>query len=189
MADSENPFPRGIDTSGLDHDFHIARARAIERYAGVEQSMALLFAALLNTHPELAGVVFFRITSSGYRNKIIASLLEKRLQNTYDTFWHGSGKKDGLFHMVRQLDDGRNKIVHWHTSMNVTDGKATHFSLRPPNFWHKGVNIPVLITSQLDDFSLRAEFVAGAISAFTTSVTDPSGFPTQAIAEAFAQIL
>ena len=177
-------FPKSIDFSSLDDSFHIARARAIERYAGLEQALSYLFAVLLNTHPELAGVVFFRITSVGYRNKIIASLLEKRFSDKYKTFWHGTAKhrKDGLFNVIQQLDDLRNPIVHWHTTINVNpDGVATHFALIPPNFWEKRPDRPTIITGQLDEFSNMASFAAGIVDAFATFVTNPRDFPKEIV--------
>ena len=87
-------------TIGKDHpenwlDFLVWRARAIEAYAKVEQSLNMLFAHLLGTTPEISGIVFFRLTSTHGRNWIIEALLEKRHGDKYAAYWHGIRARPG----------------------------------------------------------------------------------------------
>jgi hypothetical protein len=46
-------------------DLQLARARAIQSFAGLEQSLASLFTHLLETSPDKAGVVFLGVAMRG----------------------------------------------------------------------------------------------------------------------------
>ena len=70
-----------------DDDLRISRALAIEAYAEVESSLVTLMACLLGITNDLAAIVFFRITNTAARNKILDELLEHRLKDQYETYW------------------------------------------------------------------------------------------------------
>jgi hypothetical protein len=77
-----------VDLGALPRDVNlmVLRAGSIEGYANVEQALCHLFASLMGTPMDKAGVVFFRITNSHSRNTIIERLLKKVHNNQYDTF-------------------------------------------------------------------------------------------------------
>jgi hypothetical protein len=67
--------------------FLVERAKSIDRYAEVEQSLCRLFSNLMGTTADLGGIVFFRIGNARSRNLIIEQLLEKRYARTYEAYW------------------------------------------------------------------------------------------------------
>ena len=160
-----------------DGKLQIARAVAIEEYAKVEQSLSWLFAGLLGTTRDKAGVVFFRLTNTHSRNSIIESLLQKNHGLIYRTYWSGTQQHGGLFTLLRQLDSRRNEIVHWHVVMSVGgDPAKTSESLHPPNFWNRTPTTQSIGLAELEDFTLKADFVGRSINMFT-AFTDPSMNP------------
>jgi hypothetical protein len=56
-----------------------ARAMAIQSYAHLEQTLSFLFAKWLGAPIDLAGLVFFRITNTHARNRILDDLKEKKI--------------------------------------------------------------------------------------------------------------
>jgi len=71
----------------LDQDpFWAVRAKAIQSYASLEQSLCGLLAALGNIEPEVAGIIFFKISSADSRNKIIEKLFRRKYQGQYNLF-------------------------------------------------------------------------------------------------------
>lgn len=89
-------------------NIQLARAAAIEAYSDLERQLCLQFGDLMGAHPSKAELVFYRITNTFSRNRILQSLLEAEYGARYKRFW-GS-----LLKLIRQLDQERNKIVHWH---------------------------------------------------------------------------
>ena len=161
------------DTPENVSDFLIWRARAIEAYAQVEQSLNMLFAQLMETPIDSAAIVFFRITNKQSRNAIISELLTRRHEKQYEVYWHGTpgtANKRGLMTLVRQLDSRRNEIVHWHTGqqISVDDEKAVgKIFLRKPNFWTYKSDRSEISAADLQEFHAKAGFVAKAINIFT----------------------
>jgi hypothetical protein len=102
-----------VDEIDPAQSLQLARAAVIEGYAGVEESLASLFAALLGAWPHHAAVVFWRLTNTSSRNKIIEQLLTSRFGTQFDSYWHGQKHVGGLFTLIRQLDQTRNELVHW----------------------------------------------------------------------------
>lgn len=103
-----------IDQQQAATALHVARARAIEQYGYLEQSLCMLFAAVLKIEEDYAGVVFFRIASTRARLAIIERLLKKRLAGDYNSaFWNP------LIKALKLLDERRNEIVHWQTVMEL----------------------------------------------------------------------
>jgi len=148
--------------------FLVERANAIERYAQVEQALSLLFSDLLGTTFDLGGIVFFRVTNASARNAIIESLLEKRHGTTYEAYWHGipnTPHKRGLFTLLRQLDQRRNEIVHWHgvTNIHAEGDKATSTLT---NAWTYATDTQSIAVDDMREFSAKADFVARSAGMF-----------------------
>ncbi|NJM33469.1 MAG: hypothetical protein HC850_00855 [Rhodomicrobium sp.] len=152
--------------------FHVERAKAIQAYASVELALSHLLAILLGTSFDLAGLVFFRITSANSRNAIIESLLEKRYGTTYQAYWHGipnTPHKRGLFTWIKQLDQRRNEIVHWHTVNNIHIEGDTHTStltLSRPNAWAFRSEIQSITVEDMCEFCAKAAFASRSITMF-----------------------
>lgn len=159
-------------------DLLVWRARTIEKYAQVEQALSMLFADLLGTTPEIAGIVFFRITSAHSRNIIIQDLLVSRYGKTYEPYWHGipeTPNKRGLMNLIKRLDQTRNEIVHWHTAttVSVENGKAKSVvTLIKPNVWAFKSESPQITVQNMEDFFALANFVDRSIVIFTMTATD-----------------
>lgn len=149
----------------------IERARAINAYASIETALSTLLAQLLGTDDESAAIVFFRLPNARSRNAIIEALLKKRHQATYDIYWNGVPKtadNRGLFDLIRELDQRRNEIIHWHTSnyIRIEDGGVVaEAQLTPPNFWTRSDH-PRLTDNDLRAFSAKADFVSRSVVMF-----------------------
>lgn len=110
----------------------IARGGSIQAYANLEQSLCMLFCFLLQTTPQLGGIIFFKLNNARNRNTIIIDLTKKRGFTEHLQF-----VKD-MISFIRPLDQTRNEIVHWTTSINInTDeqGYTSQAMLVPPNIW------------------------------------------------------
>ena len=155
-----------------DGRLQIARANAIQQYSNVELGLCKIFGDLLGTEPELAGVVFFRITASRARNTIISSLLKRKTAKQYDAYWNGAPnthKRHGMFTLIGELDGKRNEIVHWQTATNIAisdGGVAASQSLVPPNVWGIKSDSPSISVKDLNAFSVKADFVARSLNMF-----------------------
>jgi hypothetical protein len=72
--------------------------------------------------------------------------------------------------LIRQLDDERNHIVHWHPVQKVDllgDGKSnTALQLMPPHFWHRAPAAAPITVQALKDFASKANFVRRSITMF-----------------------
>jgi hypothetical protein len=100
--------------------FCALRGRAIQAYAQMEQSLCFIFSLLSGTKPDVAGVIFFKITSSRARDAIMEQLMKKKHGDTYTDFW-GS-----LMRIIDNVTQTRNHIVHWDVANLV--GDETSFS-------------------------------------------------------------
>jgi hypothetical protein len=149
----------------------LARANALEAYAGVEQSLSMLLSVVLGTDMQSASIVFFRIANAKSRNQIIEALLQKRFGSAFDAFWFGvpnTPNKRGLMTLVNQLDGRRNEIIHWHTVTEINvdkDPPSVIAALGPPNFWQGSASR--LNVDDLRDFIQRADFASRAINMFS----------------------
>jgi hypothetical protein len=163
------------------NEFKILRAQAIENYAAIEQALASLFTNLLGTSRDKGGVVFFRITNASSRNKIISALLKKAQGDKYNAVWHGENGVPGLIVLIRQLDQARNELVHWHMVHKVyakDDGAVTREPvLRPPNFWDRNPDTPEIDEPILSAFVAKADFVSRALNMLNALIED-TGFLT-----------
>lgn len=167
-----------IDLLRKDTDLLIARARAIEEYGNLEQSLCRLFAHLLGVEPDVAAIVFFRISGSWQRNQVIELLLEKKFGSLFDPYWHGlpgqpgKPKSTGLMVLLRKIDEARNQIVHWTTiqlfKIDAAIGSAqSQEVLIPPNVWAFRSEKQMLTVADLNDFSEMTDFVSRSINMFT----------------------
>ncbi len=150
--------------------FLISRAVAIQCYAMVESSLCTVFTALMNADMNAAAIVFYQITNTSSRNRIIQDLMGARYGETYDAFFHGvPGTKEnkGLWNLVNGLDQSRNQIVHWHpvTNIHVTEETQTStIELGKPNFF---ANSLARITAEdMQAFSKKADFVSRSLNMF-----------------------
>jgi hypothetical protein len=157
---------------------------AIEEYAGVESALARLFAALLGTTDRRGSIIFFAIVNTRSRNSILEALLEDLHGRKYDTYWYGdpgspgNPKTGGLLTLVRQLDDERNHIVHWHTVRQI--GPEISEALYPPHFWHRAPLADPITIETLTQFTQKANFVGRSISMFYAFTSMYDRLPAEA---------
>jgi hypothetical protein len=88
-------------------EFWAIRGKAIQSYAGLEQSLARLFSALAGTSQEIGGTIFFRIASADARRNLIGKLFQIKFRQQYNLF------RNSLIKQLKPIDDERNQIVHW----------------------------------------------------------------------------
>jgi hypothetical protein len=116
----------------------------------------------------LASIVFYSITNTHSRNRIIDELLEKRHGRTYEAYWNGTPNaphKRGMFTIIHQLDQSRNEIVHWH--IGFTHGKAPGIGLTKPTMWPLvEPNYPSISVQDLIQFVDKADFVHRSLNIF-----------------------
>jgi hypothetical protein len=172
-----------------DDKLAIARAAAIEGYASVEEGLANLFALFLGTAPEKAGAIFFRITNTHSRNRIMEQLLESSLGKKFDAYWHGAKHESGLFALIRQLDQSRNEIVHWRVrrTFSLKDSSLeTRDELVPPNVWQQNPNTTMISATTLNEFRAKADFVHRSLTMFNIFVRPGNVVPQPAWQEIFS---
>lgn len=90
-----------------------ARGKAIQSYAILEQALSWLLADLSDMSRENAATVFYKITNSDARNKILEKLVHKKHGRKYNLFWNA------YFKELLKIDRKRNEIVHWLSAMNA----------------------------------------------------------------------
>ena len=153
------------------HEFMIARAGAVQAYATIEQSLCTIFASMLQVPNAYAGVVFFRMSTARARNATVEALVRKRLGSEFNPFMNS------IVAMLKQIDQRRNEIVHWHMVHSVSSqpqGPLAHsWSLTPPNFWDMSASTPKINISDLEDFSSKCDVIHRALNMFHVA-TNPS---------------
>jgi hypothetical protein len=98
----------------IDYDkLWAARAKAIQEYASLEQSLCSLFAYLGGIQQDIAGIIFFKITSAQARNSILERLFKKKFGDQFNLF------RSSLIRRLTSIDNERNAIVHWNTAKEV----------------------------------------------------------------------
>jgi hypothetical protein len=168
---SHDPLSSSILSRTEADELRVARALAIEAYAGVESSLVVLLGRLLGTTNDSAAIVFFRITNTSARNGIIEQLLEQKHGTKYDTYWHGQpgsgGQRriPGLFALIRQLDSRRNEIVHWHPRQTSSTGDESD-DLVPAYYWARAPHLEPITKPDLNEFIAKANFVQRSIFYF-----------------------
>jgi len=170
-----------VEARTEDDELRIARALAIEAYAGVESALVVLLGRLLGTTNDLAAIVFFRITNTSARNGIIEKLLEKAHGPKYDTYWHGQPgagaqrRIPGLFALIQQLDERRNEIVHWHSRSSVSSTGDRWDDLVPAYYWARAPHLKPITTPDLNAYIEKANFAQRSLfyfCQFTTKAPD-----------------
>jgi hypothetical protein len=152
----------------------ILRAGAINSYASVEQALCRLFGMLLGTDLQLGAIVFYRITNTHSRNQILDDLLTKRHGTTYDAYWHGvaglpNRKATGMWSIIRQLDQARNEIVHWHVGFRLGSDNSTAIpALTKPDVWPiiHNPDKRVISHQELTEFIYKADFIHRSMNIF-----------------------
>lgn len=170
------PLPR----LPADARFKMARADAIDAYSGLEIAFARLFAVVLGTKPDLAGVVLFRVGNSRARNNMIEQLIKRKYGSKHNSYWNS------VFKLVGQLDHTRNEIVHW--TINVLpnfnrSGKLTSATvlLVPPNIWDRRRGKQKLTERDLKAFALKCEFAEAAVWSFVMFALAPRNRKRRAV--------
>lgn len=169
MTDATSPIALGDVSRVLDQDpFWAVRAKAIQSYASLEQSLCGLLASLGNIEPEVAGIIFFKISSTDSRNKILEKLFKRRHQGQYNLFINS------LISQLRPIDLKRNEIVHWNTAQTISGPAPSDWSLSliPPNFWTHGENSPSIGIDDLVTFANKCSFYTRLINMLSL-VLDP----------------
>jgi hypothetical protein len=146
-----------------EEELQLARARAIQSFSALEQSLASLFTHLLGTSPDKAGVVFFKISDARARLDILEALLKKAHGATYNLFWNSIRK------LLKDLIQERNQIVHWQTLIHV--GNGPRVTLTPPNIWDLDGNTPQKSAVDIQAFESKAVFVTKFLNMFLTLIT------------------
>jgi hypothetical protein len=170
MTDAKSPNIALEEVSRvLDQDpFWAVRAKAIQSYASLEQSLCGLLAALGNIETEVAGIIFFKISSADSRNKIIEKLFRRKYQGQYNLFINS------LLSQLRPIDIKRNEIVHWNTAQTISGATPSDWSLSliPPNFWTRNADSPSIGIQDLVTFANKCSFYSRLINMFSV-VMDP----------------
>lgn len=150
----------------IDRDtLQAARGPALDAYGVLEQSLLILFCRLLGTPLGPGGIVFFRLINSGLRNRTIEELIAREYGTQFDPFWYGTERPavTGLMKIIKQVDQRRNEIVHWHPQY---EHETKRYYLTPPNFWDGNKNRPRIYLADLYEFSAKARFAASLVGKF-----------------------
>lgn len=97
--------------------FNQVRADAINMYAAVEQSLATLFARLLESDIQKSFLVFSNMQSSQKRLDTLSVLLEMDYEGQYTVFFKS------LRGRLIELTGKRDRIVHWMLKTSTTGGQ------------------------------------------------------------------
>ena len=138
----------------------IARAEAIQFYAGLERALCSLLANFLEASPDTAATLFYRNANANSRNEILLRLFEKRYGNSeYAAFWKSAINRIG------GLDRRRNEIVHWQEAEFEDAGKI-RVQLIAGNLWDRTPNSGSLGIEELKDFTAECDFVTKSLNMF-----------------------
>lgn len=96
------------ETDQLFRNLNQATGEAIQDYARVETSQAMLIEALLHIDFERAHAVFFAVQNVRSRTKLIETLLEIEFKDQFQKHWNSCAK------FLLKLADFRNAAAHWH---------------------------------------------------------------------------
>jgi hypothetical protein len=155
-----------IRDAGIENRFWAIRGIAIQSYALLEQSLGDLFAGLNDINPIVAGITFFRITSTRARNTILDKFFRNKYHSQYHLF------RNSLFHHLPDLDNRRNQIVHWNAVNMITredDGSTIgNLTLRAPFLWAPSATGEQIDTDTLLAFIDKSMFFASIIRMFTS---------------------
>lgn len=159
---TESPvFIGNFEAIAPDDPIWAARGKAIQAYALLEQSLMRAFVALTGMEPYVAGVVFFKNTSSQARTAIFEKLIRHRYGAKYNLFWNS------LIKHLGQIDKKRNAIVHWNavTRIRFLTGEYD-IRLVPPNFWAVTEDVEFIDCAGLNEFSTKCAVFANICNHF-----------------------
>jgi hypothetical protein len=136
-----------------------SRGRAIQSYAILEQALCSLLSELGGMTSVIATIVFYKITNSDARNKILENLLHVKHGKKYNLFWNA------YFQELRRIDIKRNEIVHWLSAMNAAintqDMMIVGITLvHPASLNRKGAPPTQLTSSDLIAFATKCDVFA-----------------------------
>ena len=131
-----------------------ARGQALDAYSGLEQILMEVFCHLISADLGLGGIVFFRLTNAGLRNRTIQELIKKKHGTKFDIFWFGNQKENGLMKILQQVDQTRNEIVHWKP---VYEHAIGEFVLKPPNLWNAKPNSKFITINDVHEFIAKTD--------------------------------
>lgn len=66
---------------------------------------------------------------------------------------------------IGTLDQNRNELVHWHTSVYLTSA-TLEMRLIPPNYWDNTAATPYWTANKLREFSERCDFITRCLNIF-----------------------
>jgi hypothetical protein len=172
----ENAYPIGKYPAVNQDAFLLSRATAIQAYAKLEFSLSMIFSQWLGTTQDLGGLVFFGITNTHSRNRILDKLKRKRFDKQYNLFWNS------LKGLISQLDQRRNEIVHWHVINNIDlslpHREASRLTLSPPAGW--AIQPTASINeNDLAEFISKCDFAQRLVTMFSVLGTEHAGTLTQ----------
>ncbi|WP_425069044.1 hypothetical protein [Reyranella sp.] len=151
-----------IERQAAGHPLWAQRGHAIQAYATLEQALCSLMAQFGNMAPRTAGTIFFRISNTRTRLRIVEELMKASVGNPYPDFWKQ------VQSLVGGLDGQRNEIVHWHTvqGVHVTEkgGTLTGLTLAPPNFWAQSPAAHTVET--MKDFVQKCAFTSSLLNMY-----------------------
>ena len=171
MAESKHTDTKDVHAMAAGDQFWAVRGKAIESYAHVEHGLLLLFSSFVGVKPDVASVIFFRITNPRVLSEILDILLEKKHPKQYSNFWSSLDK------MIRELSEMRNRVVHWVVSLYADKHGYKGIGLVPPDFFNKKPGAKASVrTEELMDFIAKCEFVWSLCNMFAMFL-DPDVTP------------
>jgi len=149
----------------VNQDIFLAlRAHAIQAFANVESALSMMFSQWLGIGLDLGGLVFFRIVNTHSRNRILDDLKRHHFQDQYALFWNS------LLKLIRQIDQRRNEIVHWHivntVNLDLPHEKGSTLTLSPPTGWTIK-SPPSVNESDLQEFIEKCHFASRLATMFS----------------------
>ncbi|RUP00314.1 hypothetical protein [Hyphomicrobium sp.] len=158
------------------------RGRSIQSYASLEQSLCALFAYCGDIDPKVAGIIFFRISSTQVRNDILEKLIRRKFGSVYNLFWNSYLKE------LRPIDIKRNEVVHWNMITLIGDDGVS-LQLRPPNFAGWDENTPQLLDSDLVAFMEKCGVFGRLANMFHLATSIMTGAEAQPWLDVFKEPL
>jgi hypothetical protein len=158
----ENPIEWSKDGIQKRFDqFLILRAQAIGGYSDLEQAFCSCLAHFAGTSGLVAATIYFRVSAARSRSEIIDKLKRQKLGVIFTGYW------DSALALGRQLDEDRNKIVHWSVAAAIfhSEDDKPYFdvALKPPNYWVWSEGSDEIFSEELDRFSARCEFLCRSL--------------------------
>jgi hypothetical protein len=153
------------DSNKLRDQFYIARAEALNAYALLEKSLALLFSKVLETDPRYATLIISKIVNTRARNEIVQRVIDMHTVGTFKAF------TNSLFARITEADSERNKLVHWHVDIH-----SDPLSLRPTNFL--SATEDRMSEAKIEGLWKKAMYLASVVNEFDTHLQDWARDPT-----------